>query len=111
MKLDKQTAIVVGASTFLGYFGDALTYSIAESKGKKFSWSWPQGSDIWKIVLAGIISGFVIDYAVKQIQWYVMTKEERAMANLVEKEVEMIRTGQREGVMPASIQWTKVQAA
>lgn len=105
MTINRQTLIVIGASTALGYLGDALTFSIADSKGKDFKWTWPTGKAALQILAAGIIGGFILDWGVQKIQRWAMSDEEKALADIYAKEVELIQSGQRAGVMPA-ITWS-----
>ena len=114
MTINKQTLIIVGASTAIGYLGDALTYSIAQTtgQGKPFEFSFPRGfKTVAQIIAAGVIGGFIIDYAVKKIERAAMSEEERALADLYDKEVALIQSGSRKGTIPASVLWSKAQVA
>ena len=110
--INKQTLIIIGASTAIGFLGDSLTFSIAESQGKSFKFRIPTDpKTVFQILVAGVIGGYLVDLAVRKIQRIVMSDEEKALSDLYEREVESIQSGQRSGVMPSAIQWTKAQVA
>ncbi len=108
MTLDKQTVIVVGASTVLGFIGDTLTYSIGASEGKAFHLVMPKGKALVNIIIAGIIGGFIIDYAIKKIERGTMTDEEKKLVDLADAERGKIRKGERAGQVPTQVMWKLV---
>ena len=105
MTLDKQTLIVVGASTILGFVGDSYTYSVAASEGKAFKFEFPKGKALRNILIAGIVGGFIIDYAIKQIERRTMSEEEKRLVDLADEERVKIRSGQRIGQIPTQVMY------
>ena len=108
MKVDKNTAIVVAASTAIGFIGDVLIYSLGESKGGKFKVVVPKGAELAKLLALGFFSGLVIDAAVKQVQTATMSAQEKKLAELLEAERERIANGPREKMIPTSIVWAQL---
>jgi hypothetical protein len=108
IKFDRQTLIILLAGTLLGYAGDALTYSIVQSEGKPFQFSLPTGTTAFNLLWTGILYGLLLDFTLKQITYLSMSKEERMLSDLMDKEIDLIRSGAREGIMPASVQWAYV---
>jgi hypothetical protein len=108
MKIDKQTLIVVGAATAIGFIGDALTFSIAQSEGKPFKFVLPKGKSLMYVLLGGVISGFFIDAAVKSIERKIVSDEERMLLELADLEREKVRTGKLKGYSPKGIMWELV---
>lgn len=105
MAFDKTTLLIVAASTGVGFIGDVGTYSVAASRGGKFKIAFPKGKDLALVLIMGIVGGFVIDWAVKKISRFVMSDAEKSLSDLFEAEVENIRSGKRQGVIPAAIEW------
>lgn len=104
MKINKRTIIVVGASTAIGFLGDVLTYSVAAKK-EKFTIVLPKGKDLVSVLALGIIGGFIIDYALKQIEESLKTPQERELDKLVQSEKQKLETGGFLGKRPTSIIW------
>lgn len=109
MTLDKQTAVVVLASTGIGFLFDVLLYSMAQSEaqGGGFALSMPRGKDLLQLLAVEVVAGLLIDFSIKQLEYAMMSDQERAMTKLVDTEVYNIRTGMRQGVMPAYIHWER----
>lgn len=103
--MNKQTAIIIGSSTAIGFIGDMMIYSLAESKGKKFKLTVPKGMEAVKLLLLGIATGFVIDFAVKKITWSAMSSEEKELTKLADAEKKKIMTGKYKGYIPEAITW------
>jgi len=106
MKLNAKTATVVGSSVAVGFIGDLLIYSLAESKGKKFGIHMPKGWALVNLIALGIVTGLVIDYAVGQMENLIKNKQERELADLVEKEEAKIASGALAGKDPKAVLWT-----
>jgi hypothetical protein len=104
MIINKRTIIVVGASTAIGFLGDVLTYSVAAKK-EKFKIVLPKGKDLVSVLALGIIGGFIIDYALKQIEESLKTPQERELDKLVQSEKQKLETGGFLGKRPTSIIW------
>lgn len=100
-----RTAVIVGSSIVVGFVGDLMIYSLAESKGKKFGIHMPKKWALFQLVALGIITGFAIDYAVKKIEVSMMSKEDKALADLVKREQEKIDAGQVMGKIPTEVVW------
>jgi hypothetical protein len=111
MAFDKQTLIVIGASTAIGFLGDCMIYSLAASKGGKFKLAVPKGMEAFKLLALGVATGFVVDFAIKKISYAIMQEQERDLIAVAEKEREKIRTGEVAGLKPLSVNWGKVAGA
>jgi thiamine pyrophosphokinase len=107
MVINKRTLIVVGSSTAIGFLGDVLTYSVAAKKDGAFKVVIPKGKDLISVLVLGIIGGFVIDYALKQIEESLKTAQEKALDELVSTEKEKIelQEGGFANKKPTSIIW------
>ena len=103
MKFDKRTLTIVGASTAIGFIGDVLTYSVAASRGGSFKVVVPKGKELFWVLILGVIGGFAIDYAVKQVEEGLKIDEEKFLDRLVSKEKEVI--AQYIGKKPTKILW------
>lgn len=103
--MDKRTAVVVAASTAIGFVGDVLIYSLAESKGKKFSISIPKGAELYKLLALGFFGGLAIDWTVKRVEQWAMSPQEKKLWDLLETEKQRIAEGQRNNQIPTSIVW------
>lgn len=103
MKFDKRTLTIVGASTAIGFIGDVLTYSVAASRGGSFKVVVPKGKELFWVLILGVIGGFAIDYAVKQVEEGLKIDEEKFLDRLVSKEKEII--AQYIGKKPTKILW------
>jgi hypothetical protein len=108
MVINKRTLIVVGSSTAIGFLGDVLTYSVAAKKDGAFKVTIPKGKDLISVLALGIIGGFVIDYALKQIEESLKTPQEKALDALVasEKERVQLEAGGFIGKRPTGIIWS-----
>lgn len=104
--MNTKTLVIVGSSTVIGFLGDVLTYSVAASKGKKFTVVVPKGKDLVSVLALGIVGGFIIDYAVKQIEESLKTKQEKALDRLVAAERDKILNGKIEKQTPVQILWS-----
>lgn len=105
MSLNKNTLIIIAASTAIGFVGDVLTYSLGESRGGKFKIFVPKGKALVQLLALGIVSGFVIDFAVKGIVDSLKSAEEKKLDKLVSDELQRIRTGEVAGKDPKQILW------
>ena len=103
MKFDNRTLTIVGASTAIGFIGDVLTYSVAASRGGSFKVVVPKGKELFWVLILGVIGGFAIDYAVKQVEEGLKIDEEKFLDRLVSKEKEVI--AQYIGKKPTKILW------
>ena len=101
--MNRQTVIIISASTALGFIGDVLTYSIAASKGGSFKMHVPKGKDLLFVVIAGVVGGYLIDLAVKKIQRAASSEAENALDDVVEEEKKKIAAGGVTGEMPKII--------
>lgn len=106
MKLDKKTATIVLVSTAIGFVGDVLTYSLGESKGKKFKIAIPRGAELYKLLALGVVSGFAIDYAVKTIESSLQNVQEKKLAEIYNTEKQLISEGKREKQLPKEVIYT-----
>jgi len=105
MSLNKRTLIVVGASTAIGFLGDVMTYSVAASKGGKFQFVVPKGKELASVLFLGIVGGFVIDYALKQIEQSLKTKQERLLDALIDEEKAKLDSGININKNPTGVIW------
>jgi len=103
--MNSRTLIVVGASTAIGFLGDVMTYSVAASKGAKFRFIIPKGKELGSVLFLGIVGGFIIDYAVKQIEQSLKTKEEKLLEALLGEEEKKLRTGKYKNKNPLEVIW------
>lgn len=106
MNIDKRTLITVGASTAIGFVGDLLVYSLAESKGKPFRIHMPRGKQLATLIVMGIVVGVGIDLIVKFIENSQKTQEELLLDDLIEKERQRILAGNGvTGKKPTQVVW------
>ena len=105
MVIDKRTVVTVVASTAIGFLGDLMVYSLAESKGKPFRIHMPKGKQLVTLIALGIIVGVGIDWAVKAVDEAQKTAEEKALDKLLENERVKIMAGEIKGKIPTSIVW------
>lgn len=105
MRLDKNTAIVIIASTAIGFIGDTLIYSLGQSAGGKFKVFVPTGKPLVQLLALGIVSGFIIDMAVKGISDQLKAEEELKLDKLVAEEIARIRKGEVTGKTPSQVVW------
>jgi hypothetical protein len=70
----------------------------------------PTGKELVTVILLGIIGGFVLDYALKGVEFSLKSTEERALDVLVEQEKEKIVVGQIRDQIPSKVIWVKPQA-
>jgi hypothetical protein len=107
MVINKRTLIVVGSSTAIGFLGDVLTYSVAAKKDGAFKVTIPKGKDLLSVLALGIIGGFVIDYALKQIEESLKSPQEKELDNLVASEKQKIelQAGGFANKKPTAIIW------
>lgn len=103
--IDKRTAIVVGTSTVLGFIGDTITYSIAASKGGKLRFHMPKGKALFNIIWIGIVTGILIDMAIKAIEDSQKPTEERKLDALADSEKKRIAQGALIGKSPTAVVW------
>ena len=103
--INKRTLIVVGSSTAIGFLGDVMTYSVAASKGSKFRFIVPKGKELASVLFLGVVGGFVIDYALKQIELSLKTKQERLLDTLVEQEKAKLESGVNINKNPTGVIW------
>lgn len=104
--MDKRTAIIVLASTAIGFIGDTLIYSLGQSQGKKFSLHVPTGKSLFQLLALGIVSGIAVDYSIKKIELALKRDEEKLLDRLVEKEKIKINQEIIKGKMPVAVLWT-----
>lgn len=105
MNIDKRTLVTIGASTAIGFLGDLMVYSLAESKGGPFKIHMPKGKQLITLIIMGIVVGIGIDYAVKWVENSQKTKADIELEALIEKEKKRILAGELEGKIPQQIVW------
>lgn len=105
MKVDKRTLIVVGGSVAIGFVGDLIIYSLAESKGQKFKIHMPKGKQLFSLIALGIVTGLVLDFAVKKIEYAALSPEGKKLVDLVKKEEAKIASGELSGKTPRAVDW------
>ncbi len=105
MGFDKRTALVVGSSVAIGFVGDLVIYSLAESKGQKFRLHMPKGKELAKLLALGFITGLVLDFAVKKLEYATLSKEAKKLEDLVQEERKRIAAGDRMGKTPTAVAW------
>jgi len=98
--------VIVGASTAVGFIGDVLTYSVAASKGSSFKIVVPKGKELINVLALGVVSGFILDYALKFVEDSLKNKEEKELDKLVEGEREKIYSGLIKGKTPKTVIWS-----
>jgi len=101
----KSKAIIIATSTTIGFIGDVTMYSIAASKGKKFSLHLPKGKELLQVVLIGAITGVIIDLVMNKIMQSVAPVEEKELDKLVKAEKQKIYTGKIRNQSPQQIIW------
>ena len=105
MNKNQKTAVILGASVGVGFVGDVIIYSYAESKGKKFGLHMPKGWNLVTLLALGIATGLVVDFAIRQIENLVTSKQEKELADLLEKEKAKIDSGAVAGKDPKEVIW------
>ena len=109
MTFDRQTLVVVLASTALGFVADTLVYSIgAASDGDKFKIEVPKGMEAVKLLLVGAATGFAIDYVVKKVEYTLMNDAEKKLTEISEAEKQKIRSGERKNQLPIEVMYKLV---
>jgi hypothetical protein len=93
MEISAKKVSMVGVVLAVGFVGDVLTYSLAESKGKPFGIHIPRGWALFNLVALGVATGLLLDPAVELIQQMIRSKEEKELVKLVEKEQQKIDKG------------------
>ncbi len=101
----KRSIIVIGASTAVGFLGDIITYSVAESKGKKFALHMPRGKQLAQVLFFGIVGGILLDMVVNKIVDSQKTQQELALEKLVKEDIAKIEAGELNATTPVKIQW------
>lgn len=105
MKLSAKTAAIVGATLAVGFVGDVLTYSLAESKGKPFRIHFPHGWALVNLIALGVATGLVLDPAVEMIQQMIRNKQEKDLVKLMEQEQLKIEEGKVKDKKPEEVVW------
>lgn len=100
MNIDKRTLTVVGVSTALGFIGDVATFSIGAKK-----LMFPKGKELVLLIVLGIVSGFIIDAAIKAVDDAQKLPEEKKLEGLVDKEKKKILSGEVVGKTPVKVDW------
>jgi len=103
--MNKQTVIIITASTALGFIGDVLTYSIAASKQDGFKLHVPKGKDLALVLISGIVGGYLIDLAVKKISRAASTEAENSLDDAVDSAKAKIAKGELASNMVPTIVW------
>lgn len=106
MALDKKTATVIIASTAIGYVGDVLTYSLGQPG--PFKIKFPKGKEALQLLGLGLVSGLVIDFAVKKIEQSLQTEGEKKLQALLEVEKQRLAAGERKNQEPVAIVWNNL---
>ena len=109
-KRTKNTLIIVGASTAIGFLGDVIMYSVAASKGKSFKIEMPRGKELAQVLIIGIVTGVIVDFAVNQIVKATKSKEQLALEELVDKDVAKLEKGELKTAGPERILWKPLKA-
>jgi hypothetical protein len=91
--LERETLIVVGVSTLIGFAGEVLLFSMEESKGKKFRLRLPPVNQSLKLLGFVLVTGVVADMAVKFADKKTMSDAERSLSELYEAEKARIKAG------------------
>lgn len=86
MKLDKNTAIIIGTTMTIEFFADSMIHSLAASKGGPFKFQFPKGKELVKLLALGFIGGLVLDLTVKAIQQSLKSQAEKDIEALIEEE-------------------------
>lgn len=101
--MQKQTVILVTASTSISFLMDLIIYSSAQSQGKGFKLHIPPTKDMVGILVVGVLMGVAIDFTLNKLKRSISTDSENALADLVDAEVEKIRKGEIKDKLPVEI--------
>ncbi len=104
--LERETLIVVGVSTLIGFAGEVLLFSMEESKGKAFHLRFPPMAQSLKLLGFVLVTGVVTDWAVKLADKNTMSESERGLADLYESEKQKIKDGLIKSVKPLQVVWS-----
>lgn len=104
----KKTIIIVGASTAIGFIGDALMYSLAASNanGGKFKFELPKGKALAQVLVLGFVTGLIVDYTVNMIIESQKTISEKSLDKIAKEDLRKIETGAIPGRVASKIVWT-----
>ncbi len=105
----KRGAIIVGTAALTGIMADIVTYSIMQSKGKKFAFHMPKGKDLTGFIVSSIIVGVLINTVQNAMQNSLLNKikdpEEKKLDALVSEEEKKISEGLVKGKTPEKVIW------
>ncbi len=108
--LTKRKLTIVTTSILFGLLADIVVYSLAESKGKPFALHMPKGKNLAILVAVGIVTGLVVDSALKAVDNYTKTPEQKKLDALADADIKKIYSGELKGKTPTEIVWVAEKA-
>lgn len=99
--MNKQTIILVTASTGISFLMDLIIFSASAGKLKL-----PPAHDMLKILATGVVMGIAIDYTLKKLERSLSTDAENKLSDVVDETVKKIRDGEIKNQEPVKIIWT-----
>ncbi len=102
----KKTLIIVGSSAIIGFLGDVIMYSVASSKGGPFKIGFPTGKALIQVIVIGLVTGIIVDFAVNAIIESQKSAQEKALDKIVKADLEKLEAGTLASSGPVKIQWS-----
>lgn len=101
----RELLVVVGVSTVIGFAAEIILHSMDESRGKKFKIHFPHKTRALELLVATLITGIAIDYAIKATDKKTMSPQEKELSDVYTKEKLKVIEGMRKGLKPLEITW------
>ncbi|MSQ79808.1 MAG: hypothetical protein EXR21_09085 [Flavobacteriaceae bacterium] len=101
----KKSLIIIGSSTAIGFLGDVIMYSLAQSKGGPIKIHFPKGKALFQVILVGFLTGVIVDYAVNRIVESQKSEAEKELDKLSKRDIAAIESGNLKATTPVRIEW------
>ena len=105
MKIEREFLVVVGVSTIVGFAAEIILHSLDESRGKKFKFHFPNRTRAFELLAVTLMTGIVVDYAIKAVDKKTMSEVESELADLYEREKKKIKDGLVKDSKPVNVVW------
>ena len=105
MNTKREFLVVVGVSTAIGFAAEVILHSIDESRGGKFKFHFPDRTRALELLAVTLMTGIVIDYAIKAADKKTMSQVESELADLYEREKKKLKDGLVKDSHPVTVVW------
>ncbi len=105
MTTKREFLVVVGVSTAIGFAAEIILHSIDESRGKKFKFHFPNRTRALELLAVTLMTGIVVDYAIKAVDKKTMSEVESELAELYEREKKKVKDGIVKDSKPINVVW------